>query len=107
MNWLPSLNEDKNQSAGDEIAKQGRTDYCGDSGIGRAVSIAFAKEGADIAVVYRGEHKDAKQTEHLVEQHGRECLLVDGDVDDEKFCRKAVEQTVDVRQDRHPGEQWC
>jgi NAD(P)-dependent dehydrogenase (short-subunit alcohol dehydrogenase family) len=67
----------------------------GDSGIGRAVAIAFAKEGADVAVVYLNEHKDAKETECLVEQHGRKCLLIDGDVGDEKFCRAAVEQTVD------------
>ncbi len=67
----------------------------GDSGIGRAVAIAFAKEGADVAVVYLEEHKDAKETECLVEEHGRKCLLIDGDVGDEKFCRKAIDQTVD------------
>ncbi len=66
----------------------------GDSGIGRAVAIAFAKEGADVAVVYLEEHKDAKETEQLVEQHGRKCLLIDGDVGDENFCRKAVQQTA-------------
>jgi NAD(P)-dependent dehydrogenase (short-subunit alcohol dehydrogenase family) len=66
----------------------------GDSGIGRAVAIAFAKEGADIAVVYLDEHKDAQETERLVEQHGRKCLLIDGDVGDEKFCQKAVKETV-------------
>jgi NAD(P)-dependent dehydrogenase (short-subunit alcohol dehydrogenase family) len=65
----------------------------GDSGIGRAVAVAFAKEGADIAVVYLNEHKDARETEHMVEQHGRKCLLIDGDVGDEKFCRKVVDQT--------------
>jgi NAD(P)-dependent dehydrogenase (short-subunit alcohol dehydrogenase family) len=66
----------------------------GDSGIGRAVAIAFAKEGADIAVIYLDEHKDAQETERLVEQHGRKCLLIDGDVGDEKFCLKAVKETV-------------
>jgi NAD(P)-dependent dehydrogenase (short-subunit alcohol dehydrogenase family) len=66
----------------------------GDSGIGRAVAVAFAKEGADVAVVYLEEHKDAKETEHLVEQHGRKCLLIDGDVGEEKFCQKAVKETV-------------
>ncbi len=66
----------------------------GDSGIGRAVAVAFAKEGADVCVVYLEEHKDAQESEHLVEQQGRKCLLIDGDVGDEKFCRAAVRQTV-------------
>jgi len=66
----------------------------GDSGIGRAVAAAFAKEGADVTVVYLEEHKDAKKTEQLVEQHGRKCLLIDGDVGDEKFCAKVVDQTL-------------
>src|SRR3989442_5266396 len=51
----------------------------GDSGIGRAVAIAFAKEGADVAISYLEEHKDAKATERLVEEWGRKCLLIDGD----------------------------
>src|SRR5205814_9352781 len=66
----------------------------GDSGIGRAVAILFAKEGADVAVVYLEEHKDARETEQLVEQIGQQCLLIDGDVGDEKFCQKAIKQTV-------------
>jgi short chain dehydrogenase len=65
----------------------------GDSGIGRAVAVAFAKEGADVSVVYLEEHRDAKETEQLVEQHGRKCLLIDGDVGDEKFCARVVDQT--------------
>jgi NAD(P)-dependent dehydrogenase (short-subunit alcohol dehydrogenase family) len=66
----------------------------GDSGIGRAVAVAFAKEGADVRVVHLEEHRDAKETEQLVEQHGRKCLLLDGDVGDEKFCAKVVDQTL-------------
>jgi len=66
----------------------------GDSGIGRAVAIAFAKEGADISVVYLEERKDANETKRLVEEHGRKCLLIEGNVGEEDFCRKAVEQTV-------------
>jgi NAD(P)-dependent dehydrogenase (short-subunit alcohol dehydrogenase family) len=65
----------------------------GDSGIGRAVAVAFAKEGADVAIVYLEEHKDAKETQQLVEQHGRKCLLIDGDVGEEEFCRRAIAQT--------------
>ena len=69
----------------------------GDSGIGRAVAIAFAKEGAEVAVIdvlvsYLDEHEDANETKRLVEQQGRKCLLIAGDVGEEKFCRKAVEQ---------------
>ena len=66
----------------------------GDSGIGRAVAIAFAKEGADVAIVYLEEHTDANETKRLVEENGRRCLLVSGDVGQEGFCRKAVGQTV-------------
>jgi NAD(P)-dependent dehydrogenase (short-subunit alcohol dehydrogenase family) len=67
----------------------------GDSGIGRAVAIAFAKEGADVAVLYLEEHKDAQETEQRVEEWGRKCLLIDGDVGNEKSCQEAVKQTVD------------
>jgi len=66
----------------------------GDSGIGRAVAIAFAKEGADVAIVYLEEHKDANETKRLVEENGLRCLLVSGDVGQEDFCRKAVGQII-------------
>ena len=66
----------------------------GDSGIGRAVAIAFAKEGADVSVVYLEERKDANETRRLVEEHGRKCLLIEGDVGQEDLCRKAIDQTV-------------
>ncbi|HEY0602370.1 MAG TPA: SDR family NAD(P)-dependent oxidoreductase, partial [Herpetosiphonaceae bacterium] len=67
----------------------------GDSGIGRAVAIAFAKEGADVAIVYLNEHDDAEETKRQVEQEGRRCLTIAGDVGDEQFCKQAVQQTVD------------
>ncbi|MDB9372543.1 SDR family oxidoreductase [Nodularia sphaerocarpa] len=67
----------------------------GDSGIGRAVAIAFAKEGADVAIVYLNEHDDAKETKHLVEKQGRRVVAIAGDITDETFCQQAVEQTVD------------
>ncbi|MDQ5853593.1 MAG: SDR family oxidoreductase [Chloroflexota bacterium] len=66
----------------------------GDSGIGRAVAILYAKEGADVAVVYLNEHQDAEETKRQVEEEGRRCLLIAGDIGDEQFCRQAVEQTV-------------
>ena len=68
----------------------------GDSGIGRAVAIAFAKEGADVAVVYLEEEKDANETKRLVEEHGRKCLLIAGDVGQEEFCRKAIAKSFNV-----------
>jgi NAD(P)-dependent dehydrogenase (short-subunit alcohol dehydrogenase family) len=66
----------------------------GDSGIGRAVAIAFAREGTDVAVVYLEETRDAEETQQEVEARGRKCLLIKGDIGKEKFCKKAVEQTV-------------
>jgi NAD(P)-dependent dehydrogenase (short-subunit alcohol dehydrogenase family) len=66
----------------------------GDSGIGRAVAIAFAKEGADVAVVYLNEHGYAQETRALVEKEGRRCVAIAGDVGDERVCQQAVQDTV-------------
>jgi len=86
--------EDKAQRGSGKLRDKVAIITGADSGIGRAVAIAFAKEGADIAVVYLEEQKDAIETRRLVEKHGRECLLIKGDVGQEEFCRKAVAQTV-------------
>lgn len=67
----------------------------GDSGIGRAVAVHFAKEGCDLAIVYLNEDKDAEKTKDLVEAEGRECLLIKGDLGDESFCREAISKTAD------------
>lgn len=67
----------------------------GDSGIGRSVAVLFAREGADVAVVYLEEHEDAKETARLVEDEGRRCVLLWGDVGDEKFCQEVVRRTID------------
>ena len=66
----------------------------GDSGIGRAVAIAFAKEGADVAICYLDEHRDAEDTKAMVEELGRRCITIAGDVGDEGFCAEAVRRTV-------------
>jgi NAD(P)-dependent dehydrogenase (short-subunit alcohol dehydrogenase family) len=66
----------------------------GDSGIGRAVAVAFAREGADVVIVYLDEHEDAAETERLVKKEGRTCLKIAGNVRDELFCQHAVQQTV-------------
>jgi NAD(P)-dependent dehydrogenase (short-subunit alcohol dehydrogenase family) len=67
-----------------------------DSGIGRAVALAFAREGADVVVSYLNEHEDARETQRLVEDSGRRCVLVDGDISDPNHCRALVEKTVDA-----------
>jgi NAD(P)-dependent dehydrogenase (short-subunit alcohol dehydrogenase family) len=66
----------------------------GDSGIGRAVAVAMAREGAKIAIVYLEEHKDADETAKAVEAEGSPAVKIAGDVGDEKFCRDAVEKTL-------------
>lgn len=66
----------------------------GDSGIGRATAIAFAKEGADLAIVYLYEHQDAQATKQRVEELGRRCLLIPGDLRQEAFSKTAVERTL-------------
>ena len=67
----------------------------GDSGIGRAVAVLYAREGADVAIVYVAEEQeDAEETRDVVEREGRRCLLLAGDVSDPAFCREAVERTV-------------
>ncbi|WP_106534550.1 SDR family oxidoreductase [Planomicrobium soli] len=67
----------------------------GDSGIGRAVAVAFAKEGADVAISYLNEHVDAEETKKFVEQEGRRCLLIAGDIGDEAFCQEVVQKVID------------
>ncbi|HUS34444.1 MAG TPA: SDR family oxidoreductase [Verrucomicrobiae bacterium] len=67
----------------------------GDSGIGRAVAIAFAKEGAKVVVSYLNEHDDAHETKELVEKEGGECLLIPGDIGKEALCQKIVKKAKD------------
>ncbi|MCW3127416.1 MAG: hypothetical protein JWO03_3074 [Bacteroidetes bacterium] len=66
----------------------------GDSGIGRAVAVHFAKEGADVVIVYLKEHNDARQTQILIEDSGRKCLLLPGDLNEPAFCKKVVNATI-------------
>jgi NAD(P)-dependent dehydrogenase (short-subunit alcohol dehydrogenase family) len=88
----------------------------GDSGIGRAVAIHFAREGADVGIIFLNERKDADKTKELVEAEGRECLLLQGDIGDEHFCRQAAEKMaarfkridilVNNAAEQHPKEQF-
>jgi NAD(P)-dependent dehydrogenase (short-subunit alcohol dehydrogenase family) len=66
----------------------------GDSGIGRAVAVLFAREGADIAIVYLNEHEDAEATQRAVEAEDRRCIVISGDVADPEFCDATVKRTV-------------
>ncbi len=66
----------------------------GDSGIGKAIAIAYAQEGADVAIVYLNEHEDANETKRLVEQHGRTCHLLAGDITNESFCQQVISDTI-------------
>ena len=68
----------------------------GDSGIGKSAAIHFAKEGADVAIVYLEEHKDAARTASLIEAEGRRCLMLSGDVGDRDFCASVVKQTIEA-----------
>jgi len=67
----------------------------GDSGIGRSTAVLFAREGADVAIVYLDEDNDAQETKRLVENEGRRCVTIRGDVGDESFCRQAVDRTLE------------
>lgn len=66
----------------------------GDSGIGRAVAVAYALEGADIAVLYLDEHEDANETKVIIESKGKKCITIAGDIGEESFCIDAVKQIV-------------
>ena len=67
----------------------------GDSGIGRAVAVLYAREGADVAIIYLNEHDDANETKRYVEAEGQSCLLIPGDVREQRFCQEAVSQVME------------
>ncbi|MGG7210129.1 glucose 1-dehydrogenase [Clostridium baratii] len=67
----------------------------GDSGIGRAVSIAYAREGANVVIVYLNEDEDAQITSNLIKEQGRESLIISGDIGDENFCKDVVKKTIE------------
>jgi NAD(P)-dependent dehydrogenase (short-subunit alcohol dehydrogenase family) len=93
MSPRPKSEDEKHHGVG-KLAGKAAIITGGDSGIGRAVAIAFAREGADIAIAYLDEHKDAEETKRLVEREGRRCLTLSGDVGRPEWCEEAVERTV-------------
>jgi len=84
----------KNYKGSDKLKDKIALITGGDSGIGRSVAVHFAREGADVAIVYYTEDEDAKITKQLIEAEGRECLLISGDIKKEKFCRDIVSKTI-------------
>lgn len=86
---------DENYRGSEKLAGKVALITGGDSGIGKSVAIYYAKEGADVAIIYLEENDDAKTTKQLVEAEGRKCLLIAGDVGDEEFCTMAVQKTLD------------
>ena len=93
MDPVPDHGEDSYKGSGKLEGKKSLITGA-DSGIGRAVAIAYAREGADIVVSYLSEHEDAEETKRLVEEAGRKCLLVPGDISKPQHCRELVQQAV-------------
>lgn len=91
---LPPQYQAPDYQGSDKLAGMAAIVTGGDSGIGRAVSVLFAREGADVAIVYLNEHEDARETERAVRAEGRRCLLIAGDVRDSAFCDQAVAQAA-------------
>ncbi|GIG90097.1 glucose 1-dehydrogenase [Plantactinospora endophytica] len=94
MHRRPDHGEDSYRGAG-RLAGKKAVITGGDSGIGRAVAIAFAREGADVLISYLSEHEDARETGKLVEDEGRQAVLVAGDVGDPEVCRTVVDRAVE------------
>jgi len=87
--------EAPNYKGSEKLADKAAIITGGDSGIGRSVAVLFAREGADVAIVYLPEEQpDAEETRQAVEKEGRRCLLIPGDVKDPNFCQQAVDQTA-------------
>jgi NAD(P)-dependent dehydrogenase (short-subunit alcohol dehydrogenase family) len=90
------VSEDPNYRGSGKLSGKTAIVSGGDSGIGKAVSIAFAKEGADLVIVYLNEHRDAENTKRRIEQLGRKCLTIAGDLGDERVSRFVVEKALDT-----------
>ncbi|WP_440604334.1 SDR family oxidoreductase [Bacillus sp. GB_SG_008] len=90
------ISENPNYSGSNKLLNKVAIITGGDSGIGRAVSLAFAKEGANIVIVYLNEHGDASETKDRVNQLGRQCLTIAGDIGDAGFCHYVVKKTMEA-----------
>lgn len=94
MNPRPIF-DDPNYKASNKLNGKAALITGGDSGIGRAVAAAYAKEGADISIIYYNEHEDAEETKKIIEGLGRKCLLIPGDITDDAFCKSSIEKTIE------------
>ncbi|MDR7000842.1 SDR family oxidoreductase [Neobacillus niacini] len=95
MNPRP-VSVDTNYKASGKLSGKTAIITGADSGIGKSVAIYFAKEGADVAIVYLEEHQDAEETKQLIEAEGKRCLLFSGDVGSEDYCKDVVNKTIDA-----------
>jgi NAD(P)-dependent dehydrogenase (short-subunit alcohol dehydrogenase family) len=93
MNPRPIF-EDTNYVGANRLVDKVAVITGGDSGIGRAVAIAYAKEGANLAIMYLNEEDDANETKTMVENYGGRCLLISGDIGNEDFCNAAIEKVI-------------
>ncbi len=89
------ITDDSNYKAAGKLKGKKAIITGADSGIGRAVAIAFAKEGADVTIVYLEEHEDARDTAEAVQNYGAKALLIAGDVGDQHFCKEAVRRSLE------------
>ncbi len=93
MNPRPVSIEDNYKSSG-KLENKVAIISGGDSGIGRAVAFAFAREGANVTITYLNEHFDAAETKKMIEQTGKRCLTIAGDIGNEEFCQQVVAETI-------------
>ena len=94
MNPMPILDDPKYNSCCEVLKDKVAIITGGDSGIGKAVAIAYAKQGADIVIVYYNEKKDAEDTKKIVDSIGRKCTLIEGDISNKDFCNSVIDLTI-------------
>ena len=94
MDPLPIYDDMVHLRSGDMLSGKSAIITGGDSGIGRSVAAAFAKQGSDIAIIYYNETEDAQKSREIVEGYKRKCLLIQGDIKDHNFCKEAVNQAL-------------
>jgi NAD(P)-dependent dehydrogenase (short-subunit alcohol dehydrogenase family) len=88
--------EDKDYHASNKLKDKIAIITGGDSGIGRAVAIAYAREGANVLISYLNEHEDANETKNIIKQMGKTCCLIAGDIGEEEFCQNIVKMSIDL-----------
>ncbi|NRT88356.1 SDR family oxidoreductase [Clostridium beijerinckii] len=95
MNPAPIYDDPSYNKKGDILKDKIAVITGGDSGIGKAVAIAYANQGADIVIAYYNENKDAEETKKIIDNIGRKCILIKGDISDPNFCNNVLEKTIE------------